>query len=101
MAALNITSVVTRAGGFVEAEADGEVVALNIDKGTCYGLNKIGSRIWVLIAEPKRIGDVCATLTTEYDVDPATCERQVLDLLEELRGEGMVESRDEPASGSA
>jgi hypothetical protein len=97
MSNLNITSVVTRGSGFVEAETDGEVVALNIDKGTCYGLNKIGSRIWALIAEPKRVGDICATLMEEYDVDSATCERQVLDLLEELRGEGMIESQEEPA----
>jgi hypothetical protein len=91
---LNVDSTVTRAAGFVEAEADGEVVALNIDTGTCYGLNKIGSRIWILIGEPARIGDLCAKLTSEYDVDSATCERQVLELLTELLAEGLIELRE-------
>jgi hypothetical protein len=91
-----MVSIVTRSQGIVEAEADGEVVALNIDKGTCYGLNKVGSRIWSLIGEPKRIGDVCTTLISEYEVDGATCERQVLELLDELRAEGMIVLHEEP-----
>jgi hypothetical protein len=94
MTTLSVGSTVTRGTNFVEAESDGEVVALNIDTGACYGLNKIGSRIWMLIAEPKRVGDVCTTLTSQYDVDPATCERQVVDLLNELLAEGLIELRD-------
>jgi Coenzyme PQQ synthesis protein D (PqqD) len=84
------SDVVVRGEGIIEAEVDGEVVALHIDRGTCYGLNKVGSRVWQLVAAPMAIRDVCATLVSEYKVDPATCERQVLDLLEELRAEGLI-----------
>ncbi len=90
VSAVSIASVVTRSGGVVEAEVDGEIVALNIERGTCYGLNRVGSRIWTLLAKPTRIGDVCATLLAEYKVDPDVCEREVLDLLEELRAEGLI-----------
>ena len=76
---------VVRGKGLIEAEVDGELVALHIDKGICYGLNKVGSRVWQLIENPAKIGDVCAALTSEFDGDAATCEREVLDLLEELR----------------
>ena len=98
MASLNVSNTVKRCSGFVEAEVDGEILALNIDKGTCYGLDKVGSRVWALIAEPKRVSDVCKTLVSEYDVDDATCERQILDLLEDLRAEGMIELHAEPTS---
>ncbi|MBI3676004.1 MAG: PqqD family protein [Proteobacteria bacterium] len=84
---------VVRGKGLIEAEVDGELVALHIDKGVCYGLNKVGSRVWQLIETPAKIGDVCAALTSEFDVDAATCEREVLDLLEELRAEGLIEVR--------
>jgi hypothetical protein len=84
---------VVRGKGLIEAEVDGELVALHIDKGVCYGLNKVGSRVWQLIEQPAKIGDVCARLTSEFDVDAATCERDVLDLLEELRAEGLIEVR--------
>jgi len=98
MTILTLESVVGRGGGFVEAEADGEVVALNIDNGTCYGLNRVGSRVWSLIAEPARVGGVCETLIAEYKVDRATCEQQVLELLEDLHDEGMVVLREEQAN---
>ena len=87
---LSAASIVARGDGFIEAEIDNEIVALNIETGTCYGLNRVGSRIWALIEVPSRVEDVCAKLIAEYDVEPTTCERQVLDLLEELRAEGLV-----------
>jgi Coenzyme PQQ synthesis protein D (PqqD) len=92
---LSSTTVVARTDGFIEAEIDGEVVALNVERGTCYGLNRVGSRIWKLLDRPSRIGDVCATLLAEFIVDPDVCERQVIDLLEELRAEGLVATVEE------
>ena len=87
---LSMETVVARSDGFIEAEIDKEIVALSIERGTCYGLNRVGSRIWNLLATPIRISDVCATLLSEYRVDPSVCECQVLDLLEELRAEGLI-----------
>ena len=82
--------MVVRSGGLIEAEIENEIVALNIEKGTCYGLNRVGSRIWRLLADPIRIGDICAKLLVEYKVEPSACESQVLDLLEELHAEGLI-----------
>jgi hypothetical protein len=79
-----------RTDGFVEAEIDNEIVAISIEHGTCYGLNQVGSQIWNLIAGSVRIRDLIAALLNEYQVDPDVCERQVLDLLEELRAEGLI-----------
>ena len=90
MSAMSPASVVARSDGLIQTESDGEVVALSIERGCCYGLNRVGSRIWNLLARPSRIGEVCATLLTEYSVDSEVCERQVLDLLEELRSEGLI-----------
>jgi hypothetical protein len=82
--------VVVRSDGVIDAEIDNEVVALNIENGTCYGLNRIGSQIWRLLGAPIRISDLCSALLAEYTVEPAVCERQVLDLLEELQAEGLI-----------
>ena len=92
---LSATSIVKRSDGFIHAEVDHEVVALNIDRGTCYGLNLVGSRIWDILENPVAIDDIFSRLLAEYDVDKATCERQVLDLLEELRGEGLITTLEE------
>jgi hypothetical protein len=90
MSSLSSASVVVRRDGLVQAEIDGEVVTMSIEHGTCYGLNQVGSRIWNLLEKPTRIGVLCETLLSEYRVDPDVCERQVLDLLEELRTEGLI-----------
>jgi hypothetical protein len=89
------TTVVACRDGFVEAEIDGEILALSIEQGTCYGMNQVGSRIWNLLVKPMRICDLCAALLAAYRVDPDVCERQVLDLLEELRAEGMIATLEE------
>ena len=86
---LSLETVVTRIGGVLEAEVDGEVVALDIEKGTCYGLNKVGSRV-----SPDR--GACANWrrmrdpSSEYLVEPPVCESQVLALIEDLRAAGLV-----------
>jgi hypothetical protein len=63
---------------------------MNIDTGFCYGLNRVGSRIWSELTVPVGIGDLCAKLLNEFDVDANTCEREVLDHLQELRAEGLI-----------
>jgi len=92
---LSSTNTVARRDGFIEAEIDGEVVALSIERGTCYALNSVGSRIWELLGGPLRVGDLCAKLLTEYKVAPDVCEREVLELLEELRTEGLIAAVEE------
>jgi hypothetical protein len=90
---LSMNSVVQRAEGFVTAEIDNEVAMLNIDQGTCYGLNKVGSHVWNLIGDPKRVGEICDDLLRKFEVERSVCEQQVLELLENLRAEGLVQTR--------
>jgi hypothetical protein len=72
-------------------QVNDEIVALNLDTGAAYGLNPVGARIWKLIAKPTRVADMCADLLAAYDVEPATCERQVLALLGKLQAQSLLE----------
>lgn len=92
---LSASTVVVRSAELVHAEIDSEIVALSVTRGTCYGLNRVGSRIWSLLERPTRVSDICATLVAEYDVERTICEREVLDLLEELRAEGLIDNAEE------
>ena len=65
-------------------------MALNIERGVCYGLDPIGSDIWTLIEQPISFRALCTAVEARYRVDHATCERDVGDLLRELCGEGLV-----------
>jgi len=68
----------------------GEAVALDVERGLCFGFNSVASRIWVLIENPMVISDLCSRLCDEYDVPIEECEKQVLGHLEQLRSEGMA-----------
>jgi hypothetical protein len=87
---ISTNDVVRKAPGLLQAEIDDEVVALKMGTDACYGLNELGSRIWQLLAEPIRVSKLCELLMMEYDVEAIVCERQVLDLLEELRAEKLI-----------
>jgi hypothetical protein len=87
---LSGTAVVTRNDGLLTAEVDGELMAMSVEKGICYGLNAVGTRIWALIAEPRTVEELCALLVSEYEVDPAQCRSEVLGLLEDMSAEGLA-----------
>jgi hypothetical protein len=83
--------LVSRRAELIETEVDGELVALHVDNGTCYGFNGTATRIWGLIEQPRRLSDLTQALTREFDVEPEVCERQLGDLLRELEADGLVE----------
>jgi hypothetical protein len=91
MVAENI--LVLRRAGLIEAEVDGELVALHVDNGTCYGFNATATRVWAMIEEPKRVSELRDALVAEFDVAPEICESQLIDLLRDLEGDGLVELR--------
>ena len=85
--------LVTRRGEMIETEVDGELVALHIDNGTCYGFNGTATRIWAMIEQPRRVSELTEDLMREFDVDASTCEAQLRELLDELAADGLVEIR--------
>jgi hypothetical protein len=89
--------IVRRSGGLIEAEVDGELIGLEVDRGLCYGFNGTATRIWALIEEPKRFSELRAVLVAEYEVDEETCGRDLAALLEDLKSDGLVAM--EPLAG--
>ena len=85
--------MVRRTGELIETEVDGELVALHIDNGTCYGFNGTATRIWGMIETPRRFSELKEELLREFDVDPSVCEAQLNELLAELEADGLVEIR--------
>lgn len=87
---LDRESIVCHSADAVAAEVDGEVVALDAKRGFCFGLNRTGSRVWQLASNPTSIAEICAQLTASFDIEAATCEADVLELLAGLKSEGLI-----------
>ena len=71
-----------------------EIAILNLKGGAYYGMNTVGARIWSLIQEPKIVEEICRVLVNEYDVEPHRCERDLIQLLQDLANEGLIEVKD-------
>jgi hypothetical protein len=90
------TTLVVRIGAPVEAEVDGELVALDVESGTCYGLNSTATRIWRLLERPLTFGQLLDELTRAYDVPREQCGSEVTALLREMEADKLVELRVPP-----
>jgi hypothetical protein len=89
----NRGDVVVRNEQLLTTEIDDEIMAMNVARGECYGLDRIGSRIWAMIEQPRQVGELCATLMEEFEVDAETCWRDIDDLLKTLRDNDLVTVR--------
>ena len=68
-----------------------DIVALNVEVGQCYGMEKVSAAVWRLLETPMSIDDICERLLEKYEVEPEVCRADVERLFHQLRGEGLVE----------
>jgi hypothetical protein len=88
---LDLHMRVRRIDDVLDTEIDEQTVMMDIEQGSYFGLNRTGSRIWSLLAEPITIGDLCDRLLEEFDVPRERCEQQVVGFLESLIDRGLVQ----------
>lgn len=70
-----------------------EMVALDLESGTYFGLNEVGSRIWSLLQTPLPLGAVQEALLREYEVPAEELWRDLEFLVSELVRHGLAEVR--------
>ncbi len=68
-----------------------EVVLLNTLTNKYYSLNEVGARCWNLLAEGKSLREVQRVLLGEFEVESPQLEQDLLELVENLRKNGLVE----------
>lgn len=68
----------------IDSQIDDEVVMMNVEKGSYYGLNNIGSAIWEALEEPKSINELVDKFTEEYDVSVEDCKTDITLFIENM-----------------
>ena len=89
-------TVARMATDVVFSNVDGEAVLLSGRRGVYYGLDAVGTRIWTLVREHGRLGDVHRRLVAEYDAPADRLWNDLERLIAELRDRDLV-SIDEPS----
>lgn len=87
---VSLTSVLSRSADLVWSEIDGEVSMLHIESGRYFGLRSTGVAIWRHLEHPIPVETLCDRLVTEYRVDRARCEQDVLQFTRQLVAEGLL-----------
>jgi hypothetical protein len=82
--------MVRRLDGMVEARVDGEILALHVEQGNCYAFNVTAAQIWSSLEEPRRIGEIRDDIIANFEVDVETCERHVVEIIDQLIRQGLV-----------
>ncbi|MFN3990814.1 MAG: PqqD family protein [Erythrobacter sp.] len=67
-----------------------ETVILHLGSGTYFGLDAIGARLWDAIVAGTPVSDVVEAVLATYDVDRATVERDMRELLASLAENDLI-----------
>ena len=73
-----------------ESAVGDETVILHLVKGTYYGLDPVGTRIWALLKDGVEAPEICRLLADEYAIDLATIQADARRFLTDLEAQGIV-----------
>ena len=71
-------------------DIDGEAVLLHLERGTYFGLDPIGTRVWQALVEHGCARPAVAALLDEFDVTADTLEADLRSLLADLSAHDLV-----------
>jgi len=76
--------------GIIFKKVGEEMVLLDFERGSYYGLNPVGARIWEVFAEGKSIDEIVDLLTEEFDVQRTDAKNDVDALMDDLAANGLL-----------
>lgn len=71
-------------------EMDDGAVILDLDRGTYFGLDPVGTRIWQLLGQGNCLDEIASRILDEYEVDRKTVEQDLEKLVADLEERGLV-----------
>ena len=93
MTTISADTVVQRRPDLLANElSESETVILDVDGGVYYGLKGVGKAIWDNIDAPVRVDALCERLSTQFEVDLETCQRETTAFLETLQDRGLIDA---------
>jgi Coenzyme PQQ synthesis protein D (PqqD) len=93
---LTLKSIVQRDPEVIASEADQDLIMVSLTTGSYYGISDVAREIWEAIERPKKVSDLVDDLTSNYHIDPCSCEEQTMSFLEALLEEGLLQVKDGP-----
>jgi Coenzyme PQQ synthesis protein D (PqqD) len=67
-----------------------ECVILELQAGTYFSVNDVGTAVWNYLQQPRLVSDVIAHIVTKYEVSADQAEAEILSFLQNLVDKGLV-----------
>jgi hypothetical protein len=90
MKAVTEATQVVRNESMPTGEIDGELVALDLERGSCFGMDRVGTAIWEMTANPVTVGEIADSLATTHEVERGQCLSDIVPFVEDLLSEGLL-----------
>jgi coenzyme PQQ synthesis protein D (PqqD) len=82
--------VYERATELLEADLGAELMALDVEAGTCFGFNSVATDVWRRLASPASFAELKDALLSEYEVSAEQCSSELRDLMANMIEMGLV-----------
>lgn len=79
-------------------EAQGESVLLHLGNERYFGLDPIGTRIWLWLRDGATLPEIHARMLSEYDIEADALARDLLALIDDLIRADLLVPADAPAT---
>lgn len=87
---IDLATIVCASPNEVSSRVGDEAAVLDLDAGLYYSLDPVGARIFELLQQPTRLGEVVATLVDEYEIDEEAAGRDLLAFVADLYNRRLV-----------
>jgi hypothetical protein len=78
-------------------ELEAEAVLLDLATGHYFGVNAVGTRVWLLLETGATVEQVIDGIAEEFDADRTEIARDVMELVTELASRRLVVAESPPA----
>lgn len=98
-----MTNDVYRVNGprVISENIDGELILVNMEKGTYYSTDDVGAELWRLIESGCRVSDMFDALHSQYDAGPEQIAEAISTFLARLKEEDLISIDESPGAHPA
>jgi len=85
-------TVFERKADMMVADMDGELVMMDVDQGTYFAINSVGSHIWTMLETPQSMADLTASVVRSFKAgDTAQVSADVERFLNDLSANNLID----------
>ncbi len=81
---------IQRSGHVLCQDDGGDAVLLDLSGERYYGLNRVGTRVWQLLATPSTLDSIHRTLCAEFEAPADRIEQDLITLVDQLQSAGLI-----------